>query len=344
MVKKTYLLALCCMLTGALLGCGEKAPKVDGTYVSINGLSSPAEALRDDVDGGIDDILDEAEDAEDAATFISFDDGEFEMQYNTGQSTYYGKYRNEESALLFDYTEYAALSLADNSRKYYHIDDDPDGNPAAEAIIERMEDFNDSGTYPMQCVPQIYVIDKNQDYGMYPTFMMKGSLMGRLTEGDAVFLKPMGKFLCVDTYGFKLDGKYKAGKDFEIVYNVYDTVYDDEYSLYSVLRTDNDIVERKLDYYYELGFEQDDWDEDSDTTIEFSDGEWKWYNEEGHLINDGEYQESKDYPGLIMMTITEDSDRVDTDSGPWKTYSNCAPLLFYIHDGQIYYPAFVKAE
>ncbi len=344
MVKKTYLLALCCMLTGALLGCGEKAPKVDGTYVSINGLSSPAEALRDDVDDAIDDILDEAEDAEDAVTFISFDDGEFEMQYNVGQSTYYGKYRIEESALLFDYTEYAALSRADNSRKYYHIDDDTDDDAAARAVISVMEELNDTGTYPMQCVPQIYMIDKNQDYGMYPTFMMKDTSMGRLAEDDAVFLKPMGQFLCVDTYGCKLDGKYKTGKDFEIVYNPFNAAYDDECSRFAVRGMDNDETDKILGYYYKIGFEQDDWDKDSDTTIEFSDGEWKWYNEEGHLINDGEYQESKDYPGLIMMTITEDSDRVDTDSGPWKTYSNCAPLLFYIHDGQIYYPAFVKAE
>ena len=75
---------------------------------------------------------------------------------------------------------------------------------------------------------------------------------------------------------------------------------------------------------------------DYDCTINFSDGEWEWYNKNGELINNGTYSESDKYQGLISMSVTEDSEKPDS------IMIELCPLLLYIYNGEIYSPYYLK--
>ncbi len=198
--------------------------------------------------------------------------------------------------------------------------------------IETMLEMNESGTAPFRIAPPISANDRNE-FNIMPNFLpIIGS---QKNDDEVVTYKHKGDFLCVDTYGFELDGKYRAGDDFTINYDPIDAMTDFKYSGFYWDggfgdEIDEEIAQRWVNRY-EISFKADD----LDTTLEFSDGEWEWYNSEGDLINNGEYLESKDHKGLVYMFTTEDSE-IDKET--------LGSMFFYIDDGEIYYPGFIKVD
>ena len=197
-----------------------------------------------------------------------------------------------------------------------------------------MEKFNETGTFYNLVGNSINFSDKIKDFNIMPLFVQ--NVTGNNKQEDVpVYLYRIDDLLCVPTYGFKLDGKYKAGKDFTVDYNALATYLDDEYSKYYLFGYDKEksraddlkeVLERQLG-------------STDDTKLEFSDGRWEWYSSDGELINDGVYQESSEYEGLIAMSITDDSVHCDAD------FKVLSPIFFYIDDsGSIWLPYMMKVD
>lgn len=335
MKKKFLMLAIaasvgCCQLSG----CGDSSSKddsdgskSDGNYYSVNGVPIDKEDWTDDFDSALDALK-----SSDNYSCIVIEDDTFTISNVSGNSieqTYTGAVKISNSKIKFDYQKYAAINQKGNEIIVGIDDEKEDLNRAERTYLQNMEALNESGTYIDIVKPALYCYDKMVDYGVLPIFITSNMNVKRVSP---VILECKDDFLCVDVYGMELNGKYKHGEDFTIDFNVLSPFTDDEYS-YTNISEDDDYLEKmkqRLEKYIFCG-------DDFDTTIEFSDGEWEWYNSDGDLINNGEYQESKKYKGLIEMYATENSEKYS------RIYNEIAPLFFYIdNDGNIYYPGFIK--
>lgn len=366
------------LCTGAFVSCGDKEKEKgskDGTlstkgkseYVSIVPLDSNIKAFRDSIDKGIKYSIKQAKefqedtDAEYNPYVIKFSGDKFVMPAQMGVSgwNYYdGTFSVENGAIKFSYENYIGdddkkINIHDEisydegilngmSYKLYELSDEEkeemikkEQDKLDSALkIEHMEKLNKTGSYWRLVVPPMNSIDKFTSFTVLPFIRCTGTSI--YTDCPNT-LKTVDKFLCTDTYGIKLAGKYKKGKAFTLKYNLEDTVKDDEQSRYQIkeveqsryqIEENQEWLERAESFYHDL-----------DSTIQFSDGEWEWYNTDDELLNNGKYEESKKYPGLIKMYVDEDSERCPDYA------DNTYPLWFYItDDGEIYYPAFVKVE
>lgn len=200
--------------------------------------------------------------------------------------------------------------------------------------VEFMQKLNESGSFLKIVVPGMNCSDKWSDFSVLP-FIRFVSPSVRIDYDYPNTLYAVDDFLCTDTYGIELDGKYKRGKAFTLKHDLEDAIENDEQSS---LLGGNEEKETYLNRLIQIANSQYNCD-DVETTIEFSDGEWEWFNADGGLINNGRYDESKDYPGLIMMYLDEDS----KNCPDYALYTY--PLWFYIaDDGEIYYPGYVKMD
>lgn len=332
------------LCTGAFVSCGDKEKEKgskDGTlstkgkseYTAIIPLDGNSEPIKESIDGGIKYSINRAKefqkenDAEYNPWVIKFSDDKFVMpiDMNRGNWTYYdGTFSIKYGTIKFSYKNYIAPS---NDYKV-NINDKAEKVSIA-AAIDQMEKLNKTGSYCKYAAPTMNAYDKWNDFTIFPFI--------RYTQGTKMdidrpnTLKTVDKFLCTDTYGVELDGKYKKGKSFILKHDLEDTLAKDEQSC---VTRDDELPERLLERA-EMNYHCDD----LDSTIEFSDGEWEWYNADDELLNNGKYEESRKYPGLIKMYIDEDSEKHPVYA------ENTYPLWFYIaDDGEIYYPAFVKVE
>ena len=203
-------------------------------------------------------------------------------------------------------------------------------------LIEQMEKLNKTGSFFKYVLPSMNYSDKWTHFSILP-FIRYARGAGRFNYDYPNTLYAVDDFLCSDTYGIELDGKYKRGKAFTLKHDLEDVIRNDVQS-HLLGYEDEDNADKFIDKAIEraeLAYDCDD----VETTIEFSDGEWEWFNADGGLINNGRYDESKDYPGLIMMTLDEDS----KNCPDYALYT--FPLWFYIaDDGEIYYPGYVKMD
>ena len=200
--------------------------------------------------------------------------------------------------------------------------------------VELMESLNETSSYCDYVAPAMNFSDFYwTDYSVLPFIRYVVPYRDINTDYPNT-LYAVDDFLCANTYGIKLDGKYKKGKSFTLKHDLEDTMEDDEQLYYK----GEDDAEENIEKAIERA-EQAYGCDDVETTIEFSDGEWEWFNADGGLINNGRYDESKDYPGLIMMYLDEDSKNCPDFA--MRTF----PLWFYIaDDGEIYYPGYVKMD
>ncbi|MBE6826512.1 MAG: hypothetical protein E7511_06490 [Ruminococcus sp.] len=310
----------------------------EGLYVNLNGMGDFVQVYKNDVDAGIRAVLDEY-DANKRSNHILLKDNLFSIAtYRSSACAIYdGHYEINGGRVCFSYESYTNGN--DPNAQVIRIDE-PKDDRSWKAISERLLNMNEFGTYCEPCMPKVYGIDRFPVQGVYPIMIERN--VTRKAEEEDVALEHHGEFLCVETYGFELD-TYTKGEAFSITYNPERTILLDEYSRYNMEGWDEAAIDKQLGRYCSF-FGQDESAIGEDTTLEFSDGHWEWYNSDGGLINNGIYQESQDYPGFIMMSVEENSVAVDTDQEK-ATFTHCMPLLFYIaEDGEIYYPAFVRAE
>lgn len=363
------------LCTGAFVSCGDKEKEKgskDGTlstkgkseYTAIIPLDGNSEPIKESIDGGIKYSINRAKefrkenDAEYNPWVIKFSDDKFVMpiDMNRGNWTYYdGTFSIKNGTIKFSYEDF----IDPQKDTKTNIDDkveEPDTDilkgtsekfdgltaeekkemkkkeqekAASAAVIDRMEKLNKTGSYCKYAVPGMNMSDKWNDFAILPFIRYtRGTIMDIDSSNT---LKTVDKFLCTDTYGIELEGKYKKGKSFTLTHDLEETLEEDEQSYIgsSEERLEETLERAEMNYHCD----------DLESTIKFSGGEWEWYNDEDELLNNGKYEESKKYPGLIKMYIDEDSEK-----HPDHALMNY-PLWFYIaDDGEIYYPAFVKVE
>ncbi len=272
---------------------------------------------------------------------LVFDGNDFEMSNITsmyvGSATVYsGSYKVSDGKLHFNYK----TTTVDNHGEVtvYNIKDDEsnaEGNENVRAgLIKLMNKFNETGTFYTYVGNRMDFSDRYVAYNVMPV-VVQNVMSGNKNNDVPVYLYTMDDLICVPTYGTELDGSYKYGKDFTIVYNALDTYLDDEYSRYYINGWDKDSEKTenmRSSIESQLG-------STDDTKIEFSDGKWKWYNSAGELINDGIYKESEEYKGLIAMFVTEES------ANPDKDFITMSPEFLYLDDsGKIWIPYMMKAN
>ncbi|MBQ4533680.1 MAG: hypothetical protein IJA18_00610 [Ruminococcus sp.] len=366
------------MCAGAFTACGDKkddkssgglSKKVDGEYVSILSLYGRREVFEDGIDEGIKYSMNLAEeyekenDDEYNPHLIKFSDGEFLMpdgyyeHENVHAWDYYdGTFSVKDGKIKFSYEnhiDYDKSKTNINCKSILDMDvikgtsEKLEGLSAEEKkeikkqemekmnilfTVEFMQKLNETGSYFKELLPAMNCSDKWSDFSVLPFIRFALNIL-KYDSPNTLYV--VDDFLCTDTYGIELDGKYKRGKAFTLKHDLEDTIENDEQSR---LLGGNEEKETYLNRLIQIANSQYNCD-DVETTIEFSDGEWEWFNADGGLINNGRYDESKDYPGLIMMYVDEDS----------KNYPDYAlytyPLWFYIaDDGEIYYPGYVKMD
>ncbi len=367
------------MCAGAFTACGDKkddkkssglSTKGDSKYVSIVPLDGRTAPFNESIDMGIKYSKNCAEEYEKEngekynPYLIKFSDDEFiiphsDSPYNMATEWVYydGTFSIKNGKIKFSYENYinsdddSKININDDS----YVDEDIingtskklDGLSSDEKKelkkteqkkiniknqIKLMEKMNETGAYSNVVIPPMNYNDRFTEFSILPYIRYARGFRGVNFDYPNTLIT-VDDFLCADTYGIELDGKYKTGKYFTLTCDLEDTMKNDEQLSYH-WESDEEIIDKMLRYAKE------DYDcDDVETTIEFSDGEWEWFNADGGLINNGRYDESKDYPGLIMMYLDEDSKNCLDDA--LYTY----PLWFYIaDDGKIYYPGYVKMD
>lgn len=362
--------ALC---AGAFVSCGDKekekgskdsalSTKGKSEYTAMRPTDGNVQPFKESIDKGIKYSINRAKefqeetDAEYSPYVIKFSGDEFIMPYERGAycNFYDGTFSIKNGTIKFSYENYITpdkdYKVNINDKVEYDMDiikgtaEKLDGlsseekkemkkeeqeKMAAEAVNKRMQKLNEYGSYCKFAAPSMNADDKWNDFAALP-YIRYAKMNKECTDT----LKTVDKFLCTDTYGIELDGKYKKGKGFTLKHDLEDTLKDDEQSPYRWEESPEEWLEKKL-RRAEIDYNCDD----LESTIKFSDGKWEWYNDDDALLNNGKYEESKDYPGLIKMYVDEDSERCPDYA------KNTYPLWFYIaDDGEVYYPAFVKVE
>ncbi len=288
-----------------------------------------------------------------SSTNLKFSGGQFQvscMNSNnrvTAALCYSGTMKQEDDELQFNYQNLHIdfLSRASNEIELY-------GDPPMIDIsmnqeyqetdrhftdYMKMKTWNESGSFACfkNAISSLSAIRNGFNPRVFPILTQCSSMVSNNVweQLPPCILKVKNDFLCIDTYGSSVQGKYARGKAFTINYN-YKTAMED--CLYSSLYQTGGTTNPELitNMQSNLGDSGDRYD----TTVEFANGEWTWRNSAGELINNGIYTESSKYPGLIEMQITDQSAVNDSN------YISIRVIFYIADNGKIYYPAFVKAE
>ncbi len=142
-----------------------------------------------------------------------------------------------------------------------------------------------------------------------------------------------GNFLSCETFGISINGTYQSGTEFDFKYNPIQEILENPDSTYNDTHPD---TTRRL--YLQMAYHLPEGSENYDTTVHFSNGKWTWVNFQNQEINTGSYQESKTYPGLILMYLDNDSRR---DSSSLEYFCQ---MIYIADDGKVYLPLYVRTE
>lgn len=357
------------LCTGAFVSCGDKekgskggalSTKGKSEYISIMPLDGQKQPFSESIDEGIKYSMYLAEeyekenDDEYNPHLIKFSGDEFLMPNSIGSNgiTYYdGTFSVKNRKIKFSYENFINLKYdfkiningetedGESLGIYEDIDDLSEQEKKKlednmiNAATKSMKKLNETGSFFKYVLPSMNYNDKWTHFSILP-FIRYARGVGSFNNDYPNTLYAVDDFLCTDTYGIELDGKYKRGKDFTLKHDFEDTLENDELSYNKGRDDEEELIDKAIERA------EHDYDcDDLETTIEFSDGEWEWFNADGGLINNGRYDESKDYPGLVMMYVDEDS----KNCSDYALYTY--PLWFYIaDDGEIYYPGYVKMD
>jgi hypothetical protein len=162
-----------------------------------------------------------------------------------------------------------------------------------------------------------------------------------------------GKFICTETYGVRLNGKYSRGNAFSFEYNPINTLLHSPFRPYYYDKIElicdfvgvdsSDVFDENItingeDYptatYYKNGEEVTSYD--YSTNISFRKGKWTWKNHEDKVLLTGKYEESKDYPGLIKLSAT--------NGEVYEEYGDVGLLVYISESGEILTPHYIALE
>mgnify|MGYP006951550873 CR=1 FL=1 len=312
--------------TCGMVSCGNKKP--EGLYYMTGIVNGSWKDYADDLDDALQDDIS----VKSRYYGIEFDGDEAEIQViNDGirKYTYFCEYEMDDKSgqFTFDYKELEVENESEGTVIKVKAGDTSE-DPRERAMIERLDNLSEGGGMPRYSAPWVSFSDKMNDLSFLPLFMKCGS-NGTIVEDCPATLYNMGDVLCTELYGVELDGKYKLEKEFILEFDQLEV-----YEHGPVADANKDALDRHEEII-EFQYHSDR----TDSTIEFEDGEWTWYNHEGDVLNVGEYQESEEYEGLIAMYITDKSKNVLENF-----YTEMPILLYLADDGNVYYPAFVKEK
>lgn len=341
----------------------------EGSYAKIEPLNRKDADFQSSLDTGIDQTIESYRSLETKP--ITFSGNRFEMNSfiqfeDDDYVTYDGAFTVDNGKILFSYeNRNAGKYSASISEDYSGYDEEVlsaskqrrakalDGLSKEEQdkllsenqllrqkqkTKEDMLSLNETGTYIDIVKPRLLTGDKSYSLAFLPIFANHTS--GPYKQKEQTFiLSAVDDFLCVPTYGFRLNGSYSMEKDFTVTCNMLKAYQDDPNSKYNQNqnRTEANLRESINRDVGDL----------NDTKIEFSGGKWTWTNSKGELLNNGSYLESRVHEGLIGMFIDENSKQAQGSTKyqqkAFEHYKYYCPLLFYIaDDGTIWYPGFVK--
>lgn len=323
-MKKICCLSAALALTCGMVSCGSKKP--DGVYYMTGIVNGSWTDYADDLDDALqDDISNKI-----SAYSIEFDGDEAEIKTVEGSihTTYFCEYEIDSKTGEFT-LDYQSMETDRNGETVkVNASDDGDGIVEQERIT-KLNVLSDGGGMPRYSAPWVSFSDKMNDLSFLPQFVKYGSDPGSIAEDCPATLYYMENVLCTELYGVELDGKYKPGKEFTLEFDQLE-VYKHG-PMADASKDSLDQREEIIEFQYHC--------DRTDSTIEFEDGEWTWYNHNGDVLNYGEYQESEEYEGLIAMYTTDKSKKI------LENFYTEMPILLYIaDDGNVYYPAFVKEK
>lgn len=199
------------------------------------------------------------------------------------------------------------IAHAGSMRFYTHFNDDP---PTGIAHADGKDEEPD----PLQIVPVV-----TGDPGRMALWQLPDD---KYAAAGSERLSVRGDFLCGDSVGWTLDGGYTPGESFTVTYDPSQTIAARAYE-----ETDTQAADVLARYEAVLGTV-------GPTKITFNEGYWKWTTADGAEISSGEYSESSDRPGFILINPLGTS------------YNKRLGIVeyLYIEAGSIYYPYAVKAE
>lgn len=307
--------------------------KPEGVYFTLDANFDFYKDYTDDFDGAIKDHADEN------AGYYSIDfDGDnatIFYQNSSGNDTYFAGYEVDGKTGKFNF-EYRSMERRHNDDILsVEVGDEPEGR-IKKALLFKLEDLNATGGMPAYSVPWTSKVDTFRSYGSLPILTGFESMSGLKAEARKeapANLYNMGDVLCTDLYGIELDGKYKTDKKFTLDFDQYKVLEDNP----------RVIVAPEMD---EMAITRQYGSDTTDSTIEFEDGNWNFYNHEGELLNNGKYIESKEYEGLVAMYFTEESEKSKyfADDEKYAFFISKPIFLYFADDGEVYYPAFVKEK
>lgn len=324
-------------ITGTVEGKNETSP--DGLYIETENLY-----LNSNFDfnsKSLDEYLSSVPQAENAKQ-IFLGNGSFRItEYDNMYSTEYeGEYEIADGKIEFEYEKFTS----DSTGEVLSVGiDEKDVSRAEYAPIEQMKSMNETNGYAFT-VKGANCASSMSDR-LYPDNLAQLPMFSsfRTTFEKPYTLFTDGRIIYTETYGAELADSYTIGEPFEISYNYMEYYTTDEFSRYSTAPEGQkeqllEHVQISLGDIYGVAYSDVS---DSETSIKFSNGEWVWYNKDSAVINNGRYQESPLYGGMIVMYVTDESKVSDFDG---KAELNKQGMFFCIRDNRICYPAFIKTE
>ena len=340
-------------------GGKSSSPKAGGTYLAFDvtvqdnsvKTESTADELLEEAKNRYKQLkADEDSRAKDSSKgigcIVELDDGSFKAYCGNGLDLqeFSGAYSQNGNKLSFDYDKLVStfygrygnapdLYFDEPIVNVYKPGDSTEGNTG-----EMLKAIDDAGAFWTEIGPFNYYAIFNGNPMAYTASSLPpatGRIVNTLanwalTRAEYRKLQQLysaGDFLCGDAPCFELDGSYKTGKKFTIVFDpmamIEDSVYDTE-------KAKDQAIEQLKSPGPKLGYGSTD-----KMKIDFEDGKWTWYNANGEEYSHGEYSESSDYKGFIK--ILPDQSNESFKSMGYIEY-------IYIDGGEIYYPFAVKID
>ena len=365
------------MLAGAAflssaVSCGKgdsssaSSQELSGDYFTMINLDDQPALITGDVDDYISGVLSKnvSYNIQPAESYVKqveviFDSGRFRGYQTFGKMmtvVFSGKFSENDKKIVFSYEKYETKTQTGDIES---VSADEEPVPCDEDIvtgkkqvsdelyiaetkkkirntwIEQLRDMNREGGYLSRISPSVYSADIPFDF--VPAFYALNNKRG----DPPISLYHLGDLLGYATYGLNVRGEYVQGGDFVLDFDQLAVYNDDPFSPCKHGKNDEnpeksiEDIEKKIRADYKISSS-----DAVSSAISFSDGKWEWKNSSGSLLNNGSYQESKKYPGLIAMYTDSSSKRKESEFSLDEGY---ATLMLYIaDDGKVYYPYFAK--
>lgn len=332
---------------------------LDGDYAPVN-AGFINDSYKNGIDAGFNAAITNTKSTK--LDLLHFSNGSFEFFFNVKSDyppVYRGKYTIENGKIILTYEQFKSgefdISIYDDIPEPVTDTNGKKGKNTKKSSNEElvkirnkrkqdeMKLLNESGTFYNPVCPRMFNVDKNISYSQFPWFKGVYGINRNSEKDPPEMIYSVDDCICTPTYGFDKCSGYRSGMPFTLSFDAMAAMMDDPGSIYNRRLSNGDSNVTPFLNHIKTEFNQS-----TDTTIEFADGKWTWKNGAGEIVNNGYYLESSRYKGIIGMFTDENSTKsINAESKVQKRtaeqFNKLCPLLFYIAgDGTIWYPNWVK--